>query len=153
MPLGCPLLKKGAFFLKRFLALLLILIPTLLTAGQISMVCHNELASWIKAGQALSIVDIQDSDGYLAHNYAGSFATGNDPLRLKKIASRLRSTKGKVIVVSAAGGNEAVQATEQLVREGVQRSRILLLEGGMKAAAKNAACECCKPSSIRDVAK
>ena len=133
--------------MKRLHILILLLIPTILAAGQLPTVCHNELSAWIKAGHALSIVDIQDSAGFRAHNYADSLAVGNDPARLKKIAVRLRSTKGKVIVVSASGGPDATQAMEQLVRGGVPRPRILLLEGGMAAAAKNAACECCKPSS------
>jgi len=129
------------------------LIPSLLIAGHIPTVCHNELSSWIKANQPLSIVDIQDAEGFRAHNYAHSLAVGNDPARLRKIAYRLRSTRGKVILVSSTGGTDALRAMEQLLRGGVQRSRILLLEGGMEAAAKDAACECCKPSSTQGVTK
>jgi hypothetical protein len=139
--------------LKRFLALLLLSIPTLLLAGQTPTVCHNELSTWLKTKQTLSIVDIQDSDSFRAHNYNDSVATGNDPSRLKKIAARLRSTKGKVILISATGGDDASKALELLVRGGVQRPRILVLEGGMEAAAKNAACDCCKPSSLPGEAK
>jgi len=138
---------------KHIVALILILIPSLLTAGNIPSVCHNELSSWIKAKQKLSIVDIQNAEDFREHNYTDSLASGNDPLRLKKIAARLRSAKGKVVVVSATGGDDALQATELLVRGGVKRSRILLLEGGMEAAAKNAACDCCKPSSLQNAAK
>jgi rhodanese-related sulfurtransferase len=127
-------------------ALFVILIPSFLFAGQVSTVCHNELSSWIKTNKKLSIVDIQDAEGFRAHNYDHSFAAGNDPVRLKKITARLRSAKGKVIVVSATGGNDAVHAAESLERGGIQHSRIMVLEGGMEAAAKNAACECCKPA-------
>lgn len=127
-------------------ALFIILIPSFLFAGQIPTVCHNELSSWIKANRKLFIVDVQDAEGFRAHNYDHSLAAGNDPARLKKIAVRLRSTKGRVIVVSAQGGSDAVHAAESLERGGVQHSRILVLEGGMEAAAKNAACECCKPA-------
>ena len=72
---------------------------------------------------------------------------------MKKIAAKLRSTKGKVILVSATGGVDALKATELLVRGGVQRSRIFILEGGMEAAAKNATCDCCKPGSIQGITK
>ena len=139
--------------MKTIVVLLLILMPALLIAGQIPTVCHNELSSWIKTNQKLAIVDIQNAEEFREHNYADSLASGNDPLRLKKIASRLRSTKGKVIVVSTTGGDDALQASELLVRGGVQRARILLLEGGMDAAAKNATCDCCKPSSLQGEAK
>jgi rhodanese-related sulfurtransferase len=138
---------------KIIVVLLLILIPVLLFAGQVPTVCHNELSSWIKAKQKLSIVDIQSADEFREHNYTGSLASGNEPFRLKKIAARVRSTKDKVIVVSATGGDDALQATELLVNGGVKRSRIMLLEGGMEAAAKNAACDCCKPSSLQNGAK
>jgi rhodanese-related sulfurtransferase len=116
-------------------------------------VCHNELSAWIKINQRLSIVDIQDAEGFRTHNYTHSLATGNNPVRLKTTAARLRSSKDKVIVVSAAGGSDAVQAMELLVRGGVKRSRILLLEGGMEAAAGKAACDCCKPAATSGVAR
>lgn len=137
----------------RIAALILMVIPALVVAAQTPTVCHNELSSWIKTKQVLSIVDIQDPEGFRAHNYDHSLAVGNDPARLKKIASRLCSTKGKVIVVSATGGTDALQAVERLVRAGVQRSRILVLEGGMEAAARNAACDCCKPASLQSATK
>lgn len=136
-------------FLKRVLSLILILIPTLLTAGQTPSVCHNELSSWLKTKQSLTIVDIQTPEGFRAHNYEDSIAAGPDQGRLKKIAVRLRSTNGKVILVSATGGSDASTALELLVRGGVRRSRILVLEGGMEAAAKKADCDCCKPSSLQ----
>ena len=137
--------------MKHIVALILVLMPSLLMAGHVPSVCHTELSSWIKTKQKLAIVDIQGADEFRAHNYADSLPSGNDPLRLKKIASRVRHTNGKVVVVSATGGADAVQATEQLVRGGVKRSRILVLEGGMEAAAKNAVCDCCKPSSLQSV--
>ncbi len=133
-------------FVKIIGILMFLLAPSLLCAGESGSVCHNELSSWIRAGQPLVIVDIQDAEGFRAHNYDHSIAAGNDPVRLKKVASRLRSTKGKVVVVSATGGADAVHAAEQLVRGGVPRSRILVLEGGMQAAVKKAACDCCKPA-------
>lgn len=139
--------------MKRFFILLIILIPSLLNAGQISTICHNELSSWIKAQKPLAIVDIQSAEEFQAHNYADSIATGNDPARLKKTAARLRSTKGKVIVVSTTGGADALQAMELLVRGGVKRARIMLLEGGMEAAAKKAACDCCKTASTETFSK
>jgi rhodanese-related sulfurtransferase len=132
-------------FVKSLLVLMALLIPSLLTAGEAASVCHTELSSWIRAGQPLVIVDIQDADGFRSHNYAHSIAVGNDQFRLKKIAARLRSAEGKVVVVSTTGGADAVQAAEQLVRRGVPRSRVLVLEGGMQAAVKKVACDCCKP--------
>jgi rhodanese-related sulfurtransferase len=148
-----PTQKPKGLFLKRIVVLIFIVIPSILFAAQAPTVCHNELSSWIKAKQKLSIVDIQNAADFREHNYTGSLASDNDPLRLKRIAARLRSTKGKVIVVSATGGDNALQATELLVNGGVKRSRIMLLEGGMEAAAKNAACDCCKPSSLQNGAK
>ncbi|HIJ88813.1 MAG TPA: hypothetical protein HPP97_14240 [Desulfuromonadales bacterium] len=139
--------------MRHIVILILIFIPFILCAGQVPTVCHNELSSWIKAKQKLSIVDIQSPEGFREHNYSDSLASGNDPLRLKKIAARLRSAKGKVVVVSANGGDDALQATELLVRGGVKRSRVMLLEGGMEAAAKKTACDCCKPSSLQGVSQ
>lgn len=140
-------------FVKFLLFPMALLIPSLLTAGESAFVCHTELSSWMRAGQPLAIVDIQDADGFRVHNYAHSIAVGNDPVLLKKTAARLRSTKGKVIVVSATGGDDAVHATEQLVRGGVPRSRILVLEGGMLAAVKKVACDCCKPTVAKVLAE
>lgn len=133
--------------------LLILLMPGILAAGQISTVCHNELSSWIATEQPVSIVDIQTAEGFRAHNYSHSLATGNISTRLKKIAAQLRSTTGKVVIVSATGGSDALRAKDLLVRGGVQRSRILLLEGGMETAAKNAACDCCLPVSGKDLPK
>jgi rhodanese-related sulfurtransferase len=147
--LGCRVIKKEDF-VKRIILLLLILlpIPALALAGALGTVCHNELAAWIKAEKNISIVDIQSAGEFRAHNYQESLATGNDPGRLKKIARRLHAGKGKVILVSTTGGADAIQAAERLVAGGVQRSRILVLEGGMEASVKNAACDCCKPAAL-----
>ena len=135
------------------IVLLISLIPTMLLAAQVPTVCHNELSAWIKANKQLAIVDIQNADEFREHNYEHALATGNDPARLKKVANKLRLTKGKVIVVSTNGGADALQATELLVQGGVARARILVLEGGMEAAAGNAACDCCKPAALQGAAK
>jgi rhodanese-related sulfurtransferase len=124
-----------------------LLFPALTGAVETPGVCHNELSEWIKSKRPLAIVDVQDSAGFRAHNYDHSLAAENDPVRLKKIAEQLRGKQGRVIVVSADGGQDAVRAAEQLARNGVKRSRILVLEGGMAAAAKNAVCDCCKPDN------
>ncbi len=135
--------------MKKVFLLILALIPCLAFAAPIPVVCHNELSSWIKAHKTLSIVDVQDAGEFREHNYEGSLATGNDPARLKKVAHRLATSKGKVIVVSTNGGADAQKASELLVLGGVPRSRILILEGGMEAAAKNAACDCCQPAALQ----
>lgn len=131
--------------MKGFLCLLILLFPALTGAAGTPGVCHNELSEWIKSRRQLAIVDVQDSAGFRAHNYDHSLVAGTNPGRLKKIAAQLRGKQRSVIVVSADGGQDAEQAVEQLVRSGVNRSRILILEGGMAAAAKNAVCDCCKP--------
>jgi rhodanese-related sulfurtransferase len=135
--------------MRKIILLLLLLIPALALAGEPGTVCHNELAAWIKADKSISIVDIQSAGEFRAHNYQQSLATGNDPGRLKKIARRLRAGKGKVILVSTTGGADATRAAERLALGGVQRSRLLVLEGGMDAAVKNASCDCCKPASLQ----
>ncbi len=131
----------------RLVLLTILLIPALLQAADSSTVCHNELLSWIRAEHPLSIVDIQSAEDFRAHNYQGSIAAGSDSARIDRLAGQLRGTKGEVIVVSATGGAEAQQAAERLARGGVQRSRIVVLEGGMEAAAKNLVCDCCAPAS------
>ena len=135
--------------MKKVFWLILAFIPSLVFAAPIPSVCHNELSSWIKANKALSIVDIQDAGEFNEHNYEGSLATGNEPARLSKVARRLAATRGKVVVVSTNGGAVAEKASELLVKGGVSRSRILILEGGMEAAAKNATCDCCKPAALQ----
>ena len=137
--------------MKKVVLLVLLLIPALVLAGPFPSVCHNELSGWMKAQKPLAIVDIQDPAEFHSHNYENSLAAGRDPGRLKKIARRLRATQGKVVVVSSTGGADAGQAAERLVLAGVQRARILVLEGGMEAAAKNAACDCCKPAALQQV--
>lgn len=139
--------------MKRIILMIFLLVPSIVLAVSIPSVCHNELSAWIKANKAISIVDIQDDGEFGEHNYESSLATGNNPARLKNVAHRLSRSKGKVIVVSTMGGDDAVKAAEQLVKAGVQRSRILILEGGMEAAAKHAACDCCKPASLQGATK
>lgn len=56
-------------FVKLMCILMALLAPSLLCAGESASVCHNELSSWIRAGQPLAIVDIQDAEGFRAHNY------------------------------------------------------------------------------------
>lgn len=127
----------------RWILLTLVLIPAAIQAAELSTVCHNELLAWMRAGRPLSIVDIQGAEDFRAHNYEGALATGSDPARINSLAARLQGEKGEVIVVSATGGADAQQAAERLARGGVERSRIYVLEGGMEAAAKKAACDCC----------
>lgn len=145
-------MSPGGCSVKMLVTLITILLPALLAAGHIPTVCHNELSSWIKADRKLTIVDIQSAEGFRAHNYTNSLATENSPAQLSKIAARLRSSQEKVIVVSATGGPDAVHAMDKLVRGGVKRSRILLLEGGMQAAAAKTSCDCCKPAATASVA-
>lgn len=133
--------------MKSFLCLMILLFAAAVVAAEAPGVCHNELSEWIRTKRPLSIVDVQDPAGFRAHNYDHSLAAGNDPARLKNIAARLRDKQGSVVVVSADGGDEAFRAVESLVRGGVKRSRILVLEGGMAAAAKNVVCDCCKPDN------
>jgi len=130
----------------RCLFLLIMLLPLTVQAAGLPTVCHKELLSWIRAKQPLSIVDIQSAEDFRAHSYENSIAAGAAPGRLNSIAKQIRGTKGTVIVVSATGGIEAEQATERLVRGGVRRSRIVVLEGGMEAAAQKSVCDCCKPA-------
>jgi rhodanese-related sulfurtransferase len=148
-----PALLNWRKSLKKLLVLIFILIPAMLMAAQVATVCHNELSAWIKADKVLSIVDIQDAAGFREHNYEHALAAGKDPARLKKIAQRLKTAKGKVIVVSPTGGADASKAAELLAAGGVSRDRILVLEGGMEAAASNASCDCCKPAALKGETK
>jgi len=138
---------------KKLILILLILFPSILTAGNPPTVCHTELSTWIKAGQKLTIIDIQSPGDFRAHNYERSIATHNDPLRLKKVAATLRTGRDKIIIVSADGGSDAARAMHQLTGYGVAPARMLLLEGGMKAAATQASCECCKPAALTGAVK
>lgn len=131
--------------MKSFCCLTILLFPVLVGASGIPGVCHNELFEWIKAKRPLAIVDVQNVADFRAHNYEHSLATGSDLAHLKNIAARLRTQKGRVIVVSADGGPDALRAAKELAKGGVFHSRLFILEGGMKVAVKNAVCDCCKP--------
>lgn len=139
--------------MKKLILLLIILLPSILTAGTTPTVCHTELSSWVKSKHKLSIVDIQTPDDFRAHSYENSIATNNDPHRIKKAAARLRSNSGKIVIVSATGGDDASKAMDQLAGYGVARSRLLLLEGGMSAAVSKVSCSCCKPASLSGAAQ
>ncbi|NVN98084.1 MAG: rhodanese-like domain-containing protein [Geobacteraceae bacterium] len=139
--------------MKHIVILVLLLIPAIVFASQTSTVCHNELAAWINENRPLAIVDIQTPAGFKEHNYTDSIPTGNNPLRLKKTAEKLKSSKGRIVVVSKSGGNDAINARETLAQAGVKRSRILILEGGMEAASSKASCDCCKPASKQTTLK
>lgn len=130
--------------MKSLFCLIVLLSAAVVGAAQIPGVCHNELSGWIKSGRPVSIVDVQSPSDFKAHNYDKSLSSGSDPVRLKKIAAQLKGKAGDVVVVSADGGADALRAVELLVRGGVKRSRVLVLEGGMAAAASNATCDCCK---------
>ncbi len=131
----------------RSILLAFFLIPAALQASDLTTVCHTELLSWIRAGDPLSIVDIQSAEGFRAHNYQGAIAAGADPERLDGIAAELQGTAATVVVVSATGGADARQAARRLDRAGLDRFRIVVLEGGIEAAAKKLACDCCTPAS------
>ncbi len=133
--------------MKSLFCLIVLLSAAVVGAAPIPGVCHNELSGWIKSGRPISIVDVQASSDFKAHNYDQSLSSGNDPVRLKKIAAQLKGKAGDVVVVGADGGADALHAVELLVRGGVKRSRVLVLEGGMAAAVKNATCDCCKPDN------
>ncbi len=130
------------------LLILLLSVPRILSAASFPTVCHTELSSWIKTGQSLAIIDIQNLDDFRLHSYERSYATANNSGRIKKIARRLRAQKDRVVVVSGRGGSDAVRAAEMLAAHGIARSRIMLLEGGIQSSVKNVTCECCKPASL-----
>lgn len=133
--------------MKYIVIFVLLLIPAIVFASQPTTICHNELAAWIEENRVVIIVDIQSPAEFREHNYTGAIPTGNDPLRLKKVSATLKSSKGKIILVSKTGGNDALKASDILAQGGVKRSRILILEGGMEAAASKAGCDCCNPAS------
>lgn len=137
-------------YVKRMFCLMMVLFPACVFAAETATVCHNELSEWIRTKRPLAIVDLQHATDFRAHNYDHSLGAGTDPARLKKIATQLKNKNGRVVVVSSNGGDDASRAVEQMVSNGVQRHRMYILEGGMAAAAKNAACDCCKPASTKD---
>lgn len=139
--------------LKRIVLFLLAIIASPVFAGSMPLVCPDELSSWIKAQKPCFLVDIQSEEQYLKHHYDRSMAAGGSPRRLAKIARQVGSAKGKVVVVSSTGGADAQQAAELLVRFGVPRSRLLILTGGMDAAAKKVGCDCCRPGPVPEVGK
>lgn len=133
--------------------LFIVLFPYVAFAGTIPTVCHNELTAWITSAKPLAIVDTQTAAQFKEHHYENSVPTGNRPQRLKQVAHRVRKAPGKVVVVSSTGGADAERSAERLIAGGVSRERILVLEGGMEAAANNALCDCCKPKASQEALK
>jgi rhodanese-related sulfurtransferase len=133
--------------MRLLLLLFLLIVPTPGFSTTEPTICHNELAAWMSSKKPLKIVDIQVADEFTEHHYDGSLPCGGNLRRLRKVSLRLRAGKEKIILVSTNGGADARQALETMVAAGVDRGRILILEGGMEAAARNAACDCCTPAS------
>lgn len=112
--------------------------------------CHRELSDWIQGGHPLVLVDIQSDDGFRKHHYEGAIAAGPDPVRWAGIAGEILRREGTIVVVSATGGTKAREAVGELARHGIDPTRLRVLEGGMEAAAKAVACDCCSADGGRN---
>lgn len=107
-------------------------------------VTAQTLAGWLRDGRALAVVDVQPPEAYREHHFGGAHAA-HDPGELHRVALVLAVRTGGVVIVSPAGGADALRAARLLAERGVAPDRIALLEGGMAAAvAESARCACCQ---------
>lgn len=114
-------------------------------ASELRTLDADTLTAWLRSGRAVAVVDLQPEDEFREHHFDGALSAAGGAEAIDRIARRLASSKGEVVVVSPRGGDDAVLAANRLARRGVARSRIRILEKGMAGALGEApGCACCK---------
>lgn len=112
-------------------------------------------AEVLKASLAKSskyeLIDIQPTDEFREHNFKNSTGTGASPVKtaadrkkLDLVLKKIGRSKKDIVIVSTDGGEDATRSADYLAAAGIEKSRIIILKGGMESAMHGEGCDCCK---------
>lgn len=153
------------------MALLLCCATGSMAAGY-NYVEQDQFRQWLEKGKEMTILDIQVPAEYQKHHFKGAMETNaypvksaDDKQKLDAALPRLSATRSDVVVICPRGGGGAKNTFDYLKGKGIAESRIYILKEGMQgwphkdlvvgieAAARDVACDCCKPLLRQDAAK
>jgi rhodanese-related sulfurtransferase len=118
------------------LSIFWLLAATSVLASDYERVTPDRLKEWLQQGSKVFIVDLQPKDEFQERHFKGSVWVGPHPDKNRKSSARLEQFKkkairlrGKVVIVSCDGGDDALRAAIHLSRRGIDRKRIIILAG------------------------
>jgi thiosulfate/3-mercaptopyruvate sulfurtransferase len=121
-----------------FTTLFLILFSTTAIAAQYNFMPPEDLKQRLGANEDLVIVDIQIEEEFNQHHIPGSIATyaypvknEEDRARLEPVVSLQKEDSKSLVIVCPRGAGGAKRTFDYLVAQGVDESRLWILEKGM----------------------
>ena len=121
-----------------FTTLILILFSTAAIASQYNFMTPKDLEQRLGANEDLLIVDIQVEEEFNRHHIPGSIATyaypvkkDEDRARLEPVVSLHKEDSKPMVIVCPRGAGGAKRTFDYLVAQGVDESRLWILEKGI----------------------
>jgi thiosulfate/3-mercaptopyruvate sulfurtransferase len=121
-----------------FTTLFLIIFSTAATAAQYNFMTPQDLKQRLGANEDMLIVDIQVEEEFNQHHIPGSIATYAYPVkkdeeraRLEPVVSLQKEDSKSLVIVCPRGAGGAKRTFDYLVAQGVDESRLWILEKGM----------------------
>jgi len=97
----------------------------------------DQLKQAIENKTPLKIVDIQVEDEFKAHHlqgviptYAYPVKTDEDKAKLAKVVPELKDSQNPIVVICPKGGSGAKNTIQYLADQGIEESRLFILEKG-----------------------
>jgi rhodanese-related sulfurtransferase len=128
---------------KSRLALSLVLIltvaagPLMAADGSYGYISPSDLEARIRSGSPLLILDIQVEEEFSRHHIKGAVATfaypvksGEEKSRVSALLDRINGGTEPVVIVCPRGGGGAKRTYDHLLKEGIRKERLLILEKG-----------------------
>lgn len=124
---------------KLFFALALcLLLPALASAADYNFISQDDMKQRLDSGSSMTIVDICPVDQFAKGHVPGSIETNAYPVKtdeerakLHAVLPQLTSSSDDVVIVCPGGGGGAKRAYDYYQENGVDASRLLILEKGM----------------------
>ncbi len=127
-------MKKS--FVLLVMLVLAVTVPAL--AGSYNYVSPEQLKTWVESGTPVMILDIQVEDEFDAHHIKDSVPTYSYPVKsdtdrakLDAALNQAKESNDPVVIVCPRGKGGAKRCYDHMAAQGIDDSRLLILEKGM----------------------
>ena len=118
--------------------LTVLLLPVLAWATEYNSISQDAMRAKLDAGEQITIVDICPLDQYAKGHLPGSIETNAYPVKtdeerakLTAVLPRLQASADPIVIVCPGGKGGAKRTYEYYKGQGIDESRLLILEKGM----------------------